>query len=98
MVLVFLGHLLYSSRLESNKNRLVELGVVREAIFWKCFKDEVKNMKSNDWMLNNDIAGKYCSELADESEEGRLMKKLRSKIPVKYLTDTELRIKILEEY
>ncbi len=42
------------------------------------------------WQLHNEIAGKYCSEIADNTQDGLLAKSLRKKVPITALTDYEL--------
>lgn len=98
VVFLYFGHSYYVKRLNYNKARLVELGVIREAFFWDCFKDKVKDKESSDWVLNNQLTSEHCSEIADESTEGRLLTDYRKKVPINAMTDNELRIAILKEY
>lgn len=47
-------------------------------------------MPSRPWQLHNEIASKYCSEEADKTQDGILVKKLRRIVPIDVLTDYEL--------
>jgi len=49
------------------------------------------------WQLHNEIASKFCSESADNTQEGLLIKKFRNLVPSEALTDYELQ-KIVQEY
>lgn len=53
-------------------------------------------MPSRPWELHNELASKYCSEEADKTQDGILVKKLRKKVPFEVLTDNEL-INIVKE-
>jgi hypothetical protein len=47
-------------------------------------------MPNRPWQLHNEIASKYCSQIADQSQDGQLRNELRKKVPIEVLTDNEL--------
>jgi hypothetical protein len=42
------------------------------------------------WQEHNEIASKYCSDEADNSDDGRLKDEFRKKVPISEMTDNEL--------
>jgi len=52
-----------------------------------CLKFEPKRP----WQTWNEEASKYCSEAADNTQEGVLIKKFRAIVPIEIITDNELR-------
>ncbi len=46
---------------------------------------------SRPWQEHNEIASKYCSEKADNTQAGLLINEFRSKVPLEIITDDELR-------
>ncbi len=47
-------------------------------------------MPNRPWQLHNEIASKFCSSEADNTEDGQLMRNFRKKVPIEDMTDHEL--------
>lgn len=82
----------YKQCLEDSSSQVAEQGMFFLGRLSKC-KDLVPD---NRWNQSNEIASKHCSQVADESEDGRLKDEFRKKVPATALTNNEIAEKVKE--